>query len=1369
MFVESRALASLQGGRRASGVALVVTLSLLVLVAVAVIAFFGRTATNQQITSSSANGVTAEVYATGTTEAIIASLQQEMVAGSLAAPAPTPVPSTDGKPYIMPLTNPNAVEPSRSLRSDSTISNLSAGTDPNALYFQFANLVKQSAYNVNTYSIPPAPGTVGRSASGTAIASDVKTTTANPSGRSYDGTFWNQPRLVSVPSTGTNGTTDLEPLVPYWVYTDRMGAPVLPGDLTGRIVSGNTLNIKNVVGRYAYNVYNIGGTLDANAVASGLAQNTAPVYSTAINSAVTEIVPGYKGSALAADLSGLTLNSTLKIGNSVVASPADWQQLPKWRAAGNWNTNSTNYNGFAYVLAGGQFSGWLNNFFQPFDPILGKLNTTANYLTNNRFTSRQDLINWANAYWNPTHDTTGTATWMLPYLTHFSYDTDAPTFAPDPARPKVVSGENDAFGFDDAVNPPFVGSLPSGGSGLLDANGNPLIKRRFPLSALALIANYGPGNPPPSDTALAAQIRYDFGLVWNTTLADPQTGENSPGWEYRDVDGTINRVLKLSEIASGRSPNFFELLKAAINVGSIGKQFGNVYDTNDTANAVSTTSRFGTTANQIIQIGANIISQASTNYTPTHIRFNTNTDIYGVQDFPYLYRSREIPYLLEQFTGTAMAVTTPSPATVGANQLPVTSSSLAARVVQTELWNPHAPNQISSVSTTGYPKYFRVVPTQFNASYSSSGVGNNSWKQATQGITALGSLTYDYSPAGGPICYPGVSYPPLAQTAPSHQNYLTLTPGASNTLASFREPCALIASNVPSNSADGTAVAVTATGPKTSSIATFSEGIATSSVDLSLYTAPVGTNNGIPTVFNAFSSGAGKTVFGFNMGYFCAGPYGGGSGSNKCLPVDKQTGANMSLSLQYSFDGHTYYTYDVAGSAAPSKEHLNTFNSTSGTTAAAEFQFEQGVRMDPRTHRWGFLWTQAHNYAWNDYTKFQYQGETGNSTYIGNGINKNSNSASSGSYSTLSSWHGTYVNSSASNSPTIGYSQVNQASLSSGTIPVQQRGSNNAAATSTTYYQDPDGIVRLADGAYTNYSATGIGTNITATASTIGLPMLMRNTSISGSTVVGPITSGWDSRPVMLNRPFQSVGELGYVFRDTPWRSLDFFTPQSGDNALLDVFTAYGPDPWSYATSNPANTAATFLNEQGLVTGRVDLNTAQAPVLAAMIQGTLVNTPNTSQKMIDTTSNVASQVAQALVAWTHKQNSVEQGPLRNRAELVGKYVPSESGSTPTYSGFSFGDPTISAAQLSNLLAPLGAEAPIVKQQRECIVRALADTGTTRTWNLLIDLDAQTGRLANNAAGLKDFVITGEKHQWVSVAIDRITGKIIKMQTEQVRN
>ncbi len=75
--------------------------------------------------------------------------------------------------------------------------------------------------------------------------------------------------------------------------------------------------------------------------------------------------------------------------------------------------------------------------------------------------------------------------------------------------------------------------------------------------------------------------------------------------------------------------------------------------------------------------------------------------------------------------------------------------------------------------------------------------------------------------------------------------------------------------------------------------------------------------------------------------------------------------------------------------------------------------------------------------------------------------------------------------------------------------------------------------------------------------------------------------------------------------------------------------------------------------------------------------------------------------------------------------------------------------------------------PGLKGPREALVRALADGSNTRTWNLMIDVVAQAGKLSPTATSLNNFIVEGEKHYWLHVAIDRFTGKIIDQQLEPV--
>ena len=73
----------------------------------------------------------------------------------------------------------------------------------------------------------------------------------------------------------------------------------------------------------------------------------------------------------------------------------------------------------------------------------------------------------------------------------------------------------------------------------------------------------------------------------------------------------------------------------------------------------------------------------------------------------------------------------------------------------------------------------------------------------------------------------------------------------------------------------------------------------------------------------------------------------------------------------------------------------------------------------------------------------------------------------------------------------------------------------------------------------------------------------------------------------------------------------------------------------------------------------------------------------------------------------------------------------------------------------------------VKTQREAPIRALAGTVSTRTWNVLIDVIAQSGRFSPTATTLDQFSDKGERRYWLHVAIDRYTGKIVDEKIEFV--
>ncbi len=217
-------------------------------------------------------------------------------------------------------------------------------------------------------------------------------------------------------------------------------------------------------------------------------------------------------------------------------------------------------------------------------------------------------------------------------------------------------------------------------------------------------------------------------------------------------------------------------------------------------------------------------------------------------------------------------------------------------------------------------------------------------------------------------------------------------------------------------------------------------------------------------------------------------------------------------------------------------------------------------------------------------------------------------------------------------------------------------------------------------------------------------------------------------RPVMMNRPFRSVGEMGYAFRDQPFRTLSFSwapTSPNPDAGLLDLFSVNA-----------------YSDSSGTRGGVTSLNSRQAPALAGVLTSTIrrENTPRNNAGTSPSPSPLASPSANS--AATNLTLSTISTPLVNRAGLATLIA-----SLPNTTG-------------------LGPDGP--KTQREAVARALGEVDQTRTWNLLIDVIAQSGRYPPNATSLQNgFVVNGEQRYWVHVAIDRFTGRVIDKQIEVV--
>jgi hypothetical protein len=191
------------------------------------------------------------------------------------------------------------------------------------------------------------------------------------------------------------------------------------------------------------------------------------------------------------------------------------------------------------------------------------------------------------------------------------------------------------------------------------------------------------------------------------------------------------------------------------------------------------------------------------------------------------------------------------------------------------------------------------------------------------------------------------------------------------------------------------------------------------------------------------------------------------------------------------------------------------------------------------------------------------------------------------------------------------------------------------------------------------------------------------------------------SVPIMLNHPFSNVGELGYgLDAANGFQPLNFVTETSNDKAVLDFFT-YDPILHSYPRI-----------------GILNLNSRNVPVIAAALKAALKNdtiVPPPSSGVISASE------ATAAAQWIVDETTLR--PVLNRADVA-------------------------------RLVRVGANAAWTKEQKEAIARALAETGQARTWNLMIDVIAQTGKCAPGETDFAKFIVEGEKRYWLHVALGR---------------
>lgn len=1130
---------------RNSGSALLIVLGFIVILAVVLTAFLSNSRRALLQSEASANLLKTQLLGQVATGAIVEDLSDEMRAGADSEPA-------DGE--MMQVSQPWAMVPGRVVKDPVTL------TDAN-----YVNLVKQSASG-QAFFPGNNPATFSRT--GKKRASAVSTSVPSRNERVISTERWDRPKLLG----GASGLTKFTSTqVPDWILITRSGAVEDASAAIGDVSDKAPSNSDYVLGRFAYNIYRVDGLLDVN-VAGFDPSNSAATAKAAS-----------KGSLAWADLRaipGLENDTSVK-------------SLIEWR-------NKVSNASYPAMVAGltstsppdaspgrwGEPGGFLESY-------------TSGTATDNRFFGRQDLLNYFRHQFGTAADA------ALPFLTTFSADLDQPSFRPDPNRPKVersaTSGGNDAYG-DEAqppkqqINPPLLA--------ILDGDGVPVVKRRFPLDRLKYLIR----NPPVTNRPL---IQDYFGLEWK-----------NGAWEY--IEGApIKRLHQLS----GTTPNMIQLLKAAITAGSLGGQLNYGED-----RATLLKDRDSSIDYQVMRIAACIIDQYDSDSFPTKIRF-AGYEINGVEDLPYLYGMRVGSYRQNQLDPTT-AVTA-----AGLVDYPkYASGPLAGQylkdlyrsvvMIQPILWNPHAPS-----ASADRPTAFRVTADTRGAKDVQPGARYRWWKPGT-------NYYFDWpSKTGDPRDLSEArSFSPVAD----YISFIVSQDSAQK--ASFREPYTLKAPDYPPGS---DAKAFTGTEGE------FSE-----------------TTLG-PDEQNDTSAGENSTkAIGFRTGWVWSGPW-----VNTSTPTYLQEGrvftAGIDFALQYQSSMGEWITYD-SYDGFTNAENFRLDRYTSGAAAVNPRQMRYYLRTDPRVDRYG---TRAPLH-------YPYRKTASEGIPQGSSLRPDD---SSGVHATQG-WP----------DPAEDFNFTVPATNTDRLLGLL---SENKAS-SALRYEDPDGVRRLAMGGF----SSGMD----------GLPMA---------------TGNYASRPVVLNRPFRSVAELGNVLRDQPWKQLDFFSPESGDAALLDLFCIYEPED---------------VDAEPIVAGRVNLNSSRPEVIESLLRGV---------DLIDGSpinATASKTLAEDLVDWTANADP-GKGPLRNRSELIGKFV-----SGTTYSGFS--------STLTDVLTGANRAIPL---RRQNVLRALVEPGTTRSWTFLIDLVVQDGQFLKPGANARDFVVRGEKRYWVHLSMDRFTGKVISERVEEV--
>ncbi len=1218
--------------------------------------------------------------------------------------------------------------------------------------------------NTNTPNLfIPTNGTFMPASSGNAGAINVVKISADGS------TFWNgggPARASAIPTTapavdgryiGTNrwSLPALSPnlsVVPNWIYIERNGVVTNGTAVSLSALTNSTpANLNYAVGRFAYVIYDEGAGLDVN---------VAGHHTTMPANLGNELAN--RGNEGFVDLTSIGLTAAQVDALVTFRNPA----------------SGANGNLYLNYLLGLNTNSVLTNY-----SYIGVTNTTSmrygdeagfmtNYPGDQKFLGRMDFLRFAAS--NGITDIN-----QLSALTTFTREKNAPIPAIPPGTINGAAAAAPNFTPNDSAYssiPVYANATTLNTNGGLflypDQNlavpaNTPVLRRRFPLSWLAWIGPNGPTNG-----ATAADVDLAFGLQWNSTDSI---------WTYdtADLDSTTWSIKDLTQVAAqNRSPNFFELLKAAISYKTLGQASGAAESSEgNTFPAMHEAFDLNTTLH-LLQIGANILSEQSTANYPVRIRLlpqptahiplltggSANTimnvlvytnEVYGAANLPY---PSKIMSVVQRESGSSrpwskqIITSSPGyvsylqvngqtvPASVGPNFAPPmpflvntdfdpsasdSRSSYTDPVVNYwtvfEVWNPNQTNANPNVPAG--PTHFRIIlPNSTDAYVAVNAAANyvkDDYKYTIAGAAASGAPGL-YALTTNSFSAPITVTPPFPVQANTNSTYLAtgILPWNPTTNI-FTAPTSAVTAGATNISSEVTFTTnmwnptlVTpqnddptyATGKDTDIANKFLAGIlaatafapdyvdnptkitAVSSGNATRVPPSTGTAVPIPLLPTSiadsadFPGGLGDPAFNdLLVARYSSMTLGNGSSDMSMITT---------FLVQYLNSGGKWVTYHQV-----KRPQLGTVEFNGGSPSALGSGKNAGassanpfpdnavntfVRPDPRVDRFSGSLGYGNNFTNLDGI-FPAMFPFGQSIWPPSTI--------AGVVSIAGASNPAVV---PTNSPATSWSYAS--GWNSGNAPIGGVALNDP--TQYMSYTDPDGTTRPADGYYANAL----------------LPYAT--------------TSGNFSRPVILNRPFRSVAELGYVNRDLPWRSLDFTSNTNmranftnADAALLDYFTA---------------------SDSTVVAGRVSGATQNPLVWQGLLSGAALDPLNATNSSTNSISaSMALNLAGVITNAISSTNS-----FMSKASIINSGLATTNSAWPAFSGMQ------------------------TKIEREGPIRALEPVNT-RTWNLMIDVIAQSGRIRSGATGLDQFVVEGERRYWLHIAIDRYTREVVDSYLEPI--